>query len=388
MITADAWFDAALARDYTFLTGVPCSFLTPFINAAISGERTSYVGAASEGEAVAIACGAWLGGRKSVVMCQNSGFGNTINPLTSLSWTFRIPHLLITTWRGDPSVKDEPQHELMGRSMEALLRAVDLPYELFPVDEAEIEPSLDRAEASMAETRRPFGFLMRKGSVAPFALRERQRDRGAFPSDRVIAYPLPSTPELSRREAVVLTVETLGSDAAYLATTGKLGRELFTIADRPNHFYNVGSMGCVSGIGLGVALTRPARRVVVLDGDGSLLMKLGTLATIGHEAPRNLIHVVFDNERHESTGGQATVSSTVSFAQIAAGAGYRRAYSAGTARDLARTLTAARSQEGPILIHQKVGVATEGGLGRPTTHPSDVALRFRNWLASSEETSP
>lgn len=380
MIEARDWFDAAIERGHTFFTGVPCSFLTPFINAAISGQRTQYVGAASEGEAIGIACGAWLGGRKSVAMCQNSGFGNTVNPLTSLSWTFRIPHLLVTTWRGDPDVNDEPQHELMGLKMKELLDAVDLPWEMFPSETDDIAASLDRADARMAETRRPFGFLMKKGTVAPYEIEARPVDRGAFPERRLDARPLPATPELARYEAVAAVVEALGDECVYLGTTGKLGRELFTLGDAPNRFYNVGSMGCVSAIGLGIALTRPERRVVVLDGDGSLLMKMGALATIGHYAPRNLVHVVFDNEVHDSTGGQSTVSSTVSFAEIAVGAGYRKAFAAGTARDLAEILAEARGMEGPVLIHQKVGRATDPNLGRPTIHPSEVAARLRGWL--------
>lgn len=381
MITADAWFDAAIARGYTFLTGVPCSFLTPFINAAISGERTTYVGAASEGEAVGVACGAWLGGSKSVVMCQNSGFGNTVNPLTSLSWTFRIPHLLVTTWRGDPLLKDEPQHELMGRNMEKLLDAVDLPWSMFPDDEADIAASLDRADAHMGETRRPYGFLMRKGTVAPAELLPRVHDRGAFrPRDERLTRLGRSRPELSRFQAIERVLNHFGDDAVYLGTTGKLGRELFTIADGPNTFYNVGSMGCVSAIGLGIALTRPERKIVVLDGDGSLLMKMGALSTIGHYAPRNLVHIVLDNECHESTGGQATVSSTVRFAEIAIGAGYREAFESFDSSQLDSALDTAARNEGPILVHQKVAVRTEEGLGRPTIHPSEVALRLRSFL--------
>ncbi|MAG58368.1 MAG: phosphonopyruvate decarboxylase [Planctomycetes bacterium] len=383
MITATEWFDAALERGYTFLTGVPCSYLTPFINAAIGDERTTYVGAASEGEAIAIACGAWLGGQRSVVMCQNSGFGNTVNPLTSLSWTFQIPHLLVTTWRGEPGRVDEPQHELMGAKLTELLEAVDLPYEAFPVEPSDIGPSLDRADATMRETSRPFAFVMRKGTVAKHQLAPRAVDRGTFPPEPMRARPL-GAPELARNAAVARVVEAFGPDAAYLATTGKLGRELFTLGDRNNQLYNVGSMGCVSAIGLGVALTRPEQRVVVLDGDGSLLMKLGALATIGHYAPRALVHVVFDNEKHESTGGQSTVSSTVSFARIAAGAGYRHAFEGSTANDLDAALDEIRDLEGPILVHQKVGLATDPALGRPDVHPSDVARRFRTWLARGD----
>ena len=172
-------------------------------------------------------------------------------------------------------------------------------------------------------------------------------------------------------------------DAVYLGTTGKLGRELFTLGDQANQFYNVGSMGCVSAIGLGIATARPDLRVVVFDGDGSLLMKMGALATIGHYAPRNLLHVVLDNECHESTGGQATVSTTVSFADVAAGAGYRHCWSAAAASDLRNALQSALNVEGPTLIHQKVSVVTRKDLGRPTIHPSEVAMRLREHIAAT-----
>ena len=381
MISSERWFTEAIGRDISFFTGVPCSYLTPFINAAISDERTTYVGAASEGEAVAIAAGAYLGGKKPVVMCQNSGFGNTINPLTSLSWTFRIPHLLITTWRGDPDHKDEPQHELMGQIMHQLMDAVRLTYEMFPDEGDAIAASLDRAETFMDEEGLPYGFLMKKGTVAPAPLTQRVIDRGGFPEQQLDARPSHHGPELSRRQATEIVRAALGDRCAYFATTGKLGRELFTIADEPNQFYNVGSMGCVSAIGLGVALTRPEQRVVVLDGDGSLLMKMGALATVGHYAPRNLVHVVFDNEVHESTGGQSTVSSTVDFASVAVASGYRRAWSASSKSDLSEILDELRFAEGPVLLHLKVAVKTDKNLGRPTIHPSEVAQRMRAWIA-------
>ncbi len=379
MIQAGEWFDEALQRGYDFLTGVPCSFLTPFINYAISGEKTRYVGAASEGEAAGIAAGAWLGGRKTVVMCQNSGLGNLVNPLTSLNWTFRIPTLLVVTWRGQPGLKDEPQHGLIGRSMERLLDAIEIPHEIFPTEPDAIAPSLDRAEAAMEESSLPFAFIMKKGTVAKQELRAEPVDHDD--PDEVPLHLRPLTPEISRREALALTIEVLGPECAYLATTGKLGRELFTLGDKPNHFYHVGGMGCVSGVGLGLALTQPQRRVVVLDGDGSVLMKMGSLATIGHEAPQNFIHIVFDNEQHESTGGQATVSSTVDFAHVAVGAGYRHAYAAGGRDDMRAILDEVSGQKGPVLVHLKVAVDTDPKLGRPTITPDEVARRFRSFIS-------
>src|SRR5579875_3435671 len=152
MITANTFLSEAGRAGFDFFTGVPCSFLTPLINGVLSDRALTYVGAASEGEAVAIASGAWLAGRKTVVMCQNSGLGNAVNPLTSLNAPFRIPTLLIVTWRGQPGLKDEPQHELMGRITQALLTTMELEHRPFPTDAAELAPALEAAQESMART--------------------------------------------------------------------------------------------------------------------------------------------------------------------------------------------------------------------------------------------
>src|SRR5216684_2394068 len=152
MITAADFLAEAASHGFDFYTGVPCSFLTPLINGVLSRKALAYVGAASEGEAVAIAAGAWLAGRKTVVMCQNSGLGNAVNPLTSLNAPFKIPTLFITTWRGEPGIADEPQHEVMGRITQDLLSLIGLSQEPFPSDKAAIGPVLDRAIHHMDTT--------------------------------------------------------------------------------------------------------------------------------------------------------------------------------------------------------------------------------------------
>ena len=170
MIEASAFIETARSRGYDFYAGVPCSFLTAMINRVISDRTLDYIGAASEGEAVAIAAGAWLCGRKTVVMCQNSGLGNTVNPLTSLNFPFRIPTMMIVTWRGEPGLKDEPQHELMGQITDSLLAVMRIPHRPFPQDEDEIAPALSAAEDEMAHNGLPYAFIMPKGSVGSEAL--------------------------------------------------------------------------------------------------------------------------------------------------------------------------------------------------------------------------
>ena len=378
MIQADDFIVPAQKRGYDFYTGVPCSFLTPFINRAITSDRTDYVGAASEGEAVAIAAGAWLAGRKTVVMCQNSGLGNCVNPLTSLNYPFRIPTLLITTWRGQPGVKDEPQHELMSQITQSLLETMRIRSLTFPRMPEEITAILDAMETEISISDLPFGLVMEKGTVGDEPL----VDQAVIMTSGGIYQDLTKDGDRPNRYGLLETVLAIASqDTAIIATTGKCGRELFAIADRDAHLYQVGSMGCASGMGLGVALNT-AKPVMVLDGDGAALMKLGTLATIGAQAPANLVHVVLDNGVHDSTGGQATMSPHVNFAQVAIACGYRSGICCDSQNEFETALKTAQESKGPTLIHAKIAPGSLDNLGRPTVKPKDVARRFQTFLAS------
>ena len=378
MIEADAFLAPARARGFDFYTGVPCSFLTAMINRVISDRTLEYVGAASEGEAVAIAAGAWLAGRRTVVMCQNSGLGNTVNPLTSLNFPFRIPTMMVVTWRGQPGLVDEPQHELMGEITGSMLDVMRIPNAAFPQETDAVVAALENAERTMHETGLPFAFVLAKGSIAAEALDEAPwsyRARGEVADLTEGAEPVIRYAMLERFAACVPT------DAAVVASTGYCGRELLNIADREQHLYQVGSMGCASGMGLGVALNTE-RPVVVLDGDGAMLMKLGTLATIGARAPANLVHVILDNGAHESTGGQATVSPNVDFAQVAIGCGYRTALRCDSVDGFERALARALETPGPGLVHVRIRPGTIDDLPRPTVKPPEVAQRFKSFLAA------
>ena len=377
MISADAFLEPARDRGFTFYTGVPCSFLTPLINRVISDPALTYVGAASEGEAVAVAAGAWLAGRRTVVMCQNSGLGNTVNPLTSLNHPFRIPTLMIVTWRGQPGIKDEPQHALMGEVMASLLDTIAVGHAGFPKDADAVPAALDRAEEAMAADALPFALIMEKGSVRDDGLN--QPDQPARPRGEIEDLreggARPARIDLLRRIQARTPAE-----AAIVATTGKTGRELFTCEDRPQQLYQMGSMGCASAMGLGIALNT-ARPVLVLDGDGAALMKLGTMATIGACAPGNLIHVLLDNGVHDSTGGQATVSPNVDFAAVAQACGYPRAFRCDSEAGFARALDATVSDgPRPVLIHALIAPGSLAELGRPTIAPCEVARRFRSFI--------
>ncbi|TLU71808.1 phosphonopyruvate decarboxylase [Lichenicoccus roseus] len=379
MLEASAFINASAARGLDFWSGVPCSFLTPLINrvASSAGAGLDYVGAASEGEAVAIAAGAWLGGRGGVVICQNSGLGNAVNPLTSLNHPFRIPLLMVVTWRGQPGIPDEPQHALMGRITQDLLSLCEVPSLPFPARDDAIAPALAAAQARFESDSLPFALVMEQGSVADETLSEPsrpQRQRGLHYDLRAYGDRPPRIALLERMLAL------LPGQAAVIATTGKSGRELFTLDDRAQHLYQVGSMGGASGMALGVAMTRPERRVVVLDGDGAALMKLGTLATIGAQHPPNLLHVLLDNGVHDSTGGQSTVSASVDFAGVALACGYAAAWSVDDASGFDQAMRAALDFEGPVLVHARIAPGSIKALGRPTVAPHEVARRFRAFL--------
>lgn len=379
MIEATSFLETAAGIGVGFYTGVPCSFLTPLINRTASDRTLRYVGAASEGEAVGIAAGAWLAGRETAVMCQNSGLGNAVNPMTSLNMPFRIPTLLIVTWRGQPGLNDEPQHELMGRITQSLLDVIEVPHRRFPDDPVALGPVMQEARATMVRTSLPFALVLEKGSIRDEPLDEPPRTLLA-PGQRVDLREGGGRP--TRLALLTILLTAIPDEVPVVATTGKTGRELFTLADREQHIYQVGSMGCASPMGLGVALTT-GRRTIVLDGDGAALMKLGSMATIGAYQPFRLLHVLLDNGVHDSTGGQTTVSLSVDFAAVALACGYRHVFTCDSAAGFAEAFGQAMAVDGPVLVHALIRPGSLEKLGRPTIAPHEVAQRFRGFLVRS-----
>ncbi len=374
-LEANDFIDCAAEYGYDFYAGVPCSFLTPFINTVIDSERLTYVSAANEGDAVALAAGQALAGKRAVAMMQNSGLGNAVSPLTSLNWVFRLPILLIVTWRGAPEVADEPQHELMGRVTTDMLDTMDLPWEIFPDNADAVADALARAEAHMNETGRPYVLVMKKGTVAPAELKSQDsptQSRGAI----TFRPAPPRTPTVSRRDALAHLVDrTDPVGSVIIASTGFAGRELYAIDDRANHLYMVGSMGCAPLLGLGLAMARPDLDVIVVDGDGAALMRLGAMSTLAAYGPTNLHHLLLDNGMHESTGGQATVSSGLSFAAIAAAAGYRTTYEGHERAVIDQMLVG--SSQGPAFSHLHIAPGTDkADLPRPSATPVEIKERL------------
>ena len=389
MIEAAQFVEAARDRGFRRYAGVPCSYLTPFINYVIQDASLDYVSAANEGDAVAISAGVALAGQRSVTMMQNSGLGNAVSPLTSLTWTFELPQLLIVTWRGEPGVADEPQHALMGPITPQMLDTMDVAWELFPTDATQIDAVLERACAHMDRTGRPYALLMKKGSVAPFALSGSgaPTPRGVQHAE-VIDRPRPLAERPSRTEALARVIEKspLGKTVV-LATTGFTGRELYALDDRPNQLYMVGSMGCVATLALGLALARPDLQVVAVDGDGAGLMRMGLFATLGAYGPSNLLHLLLDNGAHDSTGGQATVSAGVSFARIASACGYPWSQD-GDDLDVVTRLfdaAAARPVSGPRFARLLTRPGSPDKLPRPSVTPVEVKRRLQAHIGALQD---
>ena len=379
MIGADVFIQHLRGAGFEAFSGVPCSFLTPLINRIIDSPEVQYIPAANEGDAVAIACGFELGGRPSVVMFQNSGLGNAVNPFTSLTAALRIPVLIIVTWRGQPEgPQDEPQHEMMGRITPRLLELMGIPWEVFPENEEEIAPMLGRAAAHMKSTRTPFGIIIKKGALSPYEPQTRTDLRREChtsppPASRAVT-------EKHEQDDVLRVIQSSVRETdVVLATTGYTGRALYALGDRPNQLYSVGAMGCVSSLGLGLAKAQPWRRVVVLDGDGAVFMRMGSLATIGSQRPSNLIHLLLDNGVHDSTGGQATVSTTIDLAAVASACYYPRVVRGNKLSDVQAVLEA-DTDAALTFVHVKTKPRRDRKLPRPSVKPDEVAERLRNWL--------
>ncbi len=369
LVSSAGFVDACTAKGLGPWLGVPCSFLRPFINYVIGRSDLDYVAATNEGEALAIAAGTWLAGRTPVVMLQNSGLGNLINPLASLNYPFRIPALIIVTWRGEPGRPDEPQHELMGQVTGQLLDVLHVRHEPFPARDEDVPAAVERATAHMRETGLPFAFILRKGTVTDHEL----------PSNGTDDVPRPA-----RRDALQAIGEAISEQTIVVATTGKTGREWFEVGDRARNLYLVGSMGCAPSVALGVA-RQQTDPVLVIDGDGAALMRLEAWASVGHQGPRQFVHVVLDNAAYDSTGAQATISPHVDFPAIARALGYRSAQAVLDAAALSRAVREAQASAGPHLIHCRIGLGSPPELSRPSVAPREVARRVRAAISTSEQ---
>jgi phosphonopyruvate decarboxylase len=358
---------------FDFFTGVPCSLIEDLIAVLERGSRAPYVAAVREDAAVGVAAGAWFGGRRPVVLMQNSGLGTSLNALASLSLMYGLPVLLVVTWRGFGG-KDAPEHILTGEISPKLLELLGVPYRVLAADA--LDADLAWAAAEM-DTRRSAVAIL----VPPRIVETGGVDRTPIPPARsgATSPPVPAgalpPATMPRLTALGIALKAAGDDPVAHAN-GYICRESFSLADRPQSFYMIGSMGLAPAIALGLALTQPARRAVVFDGDGNLLMKLGILAMIAAQRPANFVHLVFDNEVYGSTGNQASLSRGVRLDHLATAAGFVTATAVTDPWALEAALRTALASPGPHFVLVKV-TAEEADVPRIPYAPAVLRDRFR-----------
>lgn len=357
-----------------FYAGVPDSLLRPlcdYLMDAFGTDPRRHMIAANEGNAAALAAGYHLAtGKVPVVYLQNSGEGNLVNPAASLlhRQVYGIPVIFVVGWRGEPGVRDEPQHVFQGEVTLKLLEDLGIPAFV-------IGP--ETGDEEVREAMAGFRPLLAEGGDAAFVIR-----KGGLTYGKKRTYR--NGYGLRREEAIRQIARAAGGDPI-VSTTGKASRELFEIRealkqDHGRDFLTVGSMGHASSIALGVALHRPQERVWCLDGDGALLMHMGAMAAIGQGRPRNLIHIVLNNAAHESVGGLPTAAGGLDIPAIARACGYPCALTAETAGALDEALREAKARQDLCLIEVKCAIGARPDLGRPTTSPQENKRAFMERL--------
>lgn len=362
MLSPAFFIDTLKTLGVDFYAGVPdsllknvCAYITDHFD-----DRHNII-AANEGGAIGLAAGYHLAtGKVGCVYMQNSGQGNVINPLASLTdrEVYHIPMLLLIGWRGRPGVHDEPQHVKQGKITTGLLNVMGVNYEVLSKDEAVAEKQMAKAMESIRLTGDVFALVVEKDTFDSYTLQK----------NAVNDY------ELTREEAIQMVASAIENDAAVVSTTGMISRELFEYreAQQQGHqrdFLTVGSMGHASQIALGIAMEKPHRRVYCFDGDGAALMHLGGMAIVASKATANYIHVVFNNGAHDSVGGQPTVGHRVDLPAIAKAVGYKDAWRVDTREALSASLQTLPGVEGPVMLEIRVRKGNRKDLGRPTTTP-------------------
>lgn len=357
-----------------FFAGVPDSQLKALCNYLMHTygiDPKHHIIAANEGNCTALAAGYHLAtGKVPVVYMQNSGEGNIINPVASLlnDKVYAIPVIFIIGWRGEPGVHDEPQHIYQGEVTVKLLDDMSI---------ASFAIGKDTTDEEVASTMTEFRKILATGKDVAFVIR-----KDAISYDEKVKYENKNT--MLREEIIQHIVKASGEDPI-ISTTGKASRELFEtrVANGQSHKYDfltVGSMGHSSSIALGVAINKPNQRIWCVDGDGAVLMHMGSMAVIGANKPKNLIHVVINNGSHETVGGMPTVADSIDLVAIAKACGYPNAVCVDNFVDLDKELEAAKARNGLSLIEAKCSIGARSDLGRPTTTALENKQGFMDYL--------
>ena len=361
-----------------FFTGIPDSLLKNFCAYITDHEDANkHIIPSNEGSAIALATGHYLAtGKIPLVYMQNSGLGNAVNPLLSLvdSDVYRIPLILVIGWRGEPGVKDEPQHITQGRLTCPLLDTMGIPSVVMAEDSETLQTQISACYASIASTGKPFAFVVRKDTFAPYTLK----------NNSVVEA------EMSREKAIEIVMLSSDEKDIFVSTTGMASRELYEL--RLSHgmghekdFLTVGSMGHASQIALGIALEKKDRRVICIDGDGAALMQMGGFAIIGTQKPSNYLHIIVNNGAHDSVGGQPTVALSIDLTAIARASGYVSAVTVETEEELNSALKENMRNNvgntGPRLIEIRVTKGSRKDLGRPKESPQDNKAAFMSFIS-------
>ena len=358
-----------------FYTGVPDSFLKGLCDelfARFGTDSPHHIVAHNEGGAIGLCAGHYLAtGKPALCYMQNSGLGNSVNPLTSLTdpQVYSVPCLLVIGWRGEPGVKDEPQHIKQGAITLSLLDLLGIPYKVLSPDTS--AENFHAAFSCLADTLqygRPAALVVRKGSLSSNLHPVHVNDAS-----------------LTREKAAKIILQAAGKDDCFVSTTGKLSREVFEIRetrkeDHSRDFLTVGSMGHASMIALGIAEAKPERRIWCLDGDGAVMMHLGALPLIAQRAPANFVHTVIDNGAHETVGGMPVCSGALNLTALAEAAGYKEVITADSEASLCDALKKAASLPGPLFLVIRCACGARSDLGRPTTTPIQNRDSFMNYL--------
>lgn len=361
MIRPEFFIEALREKGIDCFAGVPdsllkniCAYITDHFDAAHN------IIAANEGAAVGLAAGHYLAtGQPACVYMQNSGEGNIINPLASLTdpEVYNIPVLLLIGWRGRPGVHDEPQHVKQGKITTGLLNVMGVNYEVLSKEEDKAAKQIEKAAKALAN-KEVFALVIEKDTFEDYKLQNVEVNNLT----------------MNREEAIQTVAAALGDKDCIVSTTGMISRELFEYRAAMNQgherdFLTVGSMGHASQIALGIALAQPERRVWCFDGDGAAIMHMGSMAIVANKAPKNYVHVVFNNGAHDSVGGQPTVGLKIDLPAIAKAVGYKATYSVEGKAELESVLSKVNSFESPALLEIKVKKGNRKDLGRPTTTP-------------------
>ncbi|WP_455664374.1 phosphonopyruvate decarboxylase [Phocaeicola sp.] len=373
MISPSYFYQTLQKQGVDFFSGVPdsllknlCAYITDH------SDRKNHIIAANEGAAVGLAAGYHLAtGKIPVVYMQNSGLGNTVNPLLSLTdkEVYNIPVLLLIGWRGEPGIKDEPQHVKQGKVTLPLLEAMNIKTEVLVEEEDCLEGQISRCFSYMNETGEPCALIVRKGSFSEYEL--------SVSPESVLS--------LSREEAVRLVAGGLSKEDIVVSTTGMISRELFEYREsvREGHerdFLTVGSMGHASQIALGLALNASHRKVYCFDGDGATIMHMGALGIIGSQSPQNYYHIVFNNGAHDSVGGQPTIGFELNLPGIARHCGYATVLSIDNKEGLQETVQRLPFLPSPVFLEIKVRKGARRDLGRPTVTPVENKRKLMDFL--------